>query len=471
MNMRPIMKVGMLGLFCTGVALGTAPAQAQSKEELLKLVQEQAKMLETMQRRVERLENMTQAATETANEARETADKSAKSGGEKWKWGPSPSVSSADGKFKAHVRGRIFVDYGHVKDSSTVGSQDRSASEFRTARLGIEGDAWKDVKYKFEVDFADNEVDIKDAYVQYKGFKPLKITVGQFKETASLEEQTSSRHISLMERASVTDAFSISRRLGVKLSASGDIWTFDAAALGGSDLSSNKDDEGYALTARAAVFPKIGNGGRVHLGASIRHRGFSNDIDGMSVRYRQRPHSHVSGVRYVNTGHLDGASSDTLFGIEAAGICGPFWVEGEWMWINTDIDSGYTSFYNGESSLKFSGGYIGAGWFLTGESRGYKGGKFYRPKVNNPVFEGGAGAWALTARYDYLDLVDASAGIWGGEQKSFIVGVNWYLSRHTMVKLNYAHAKIEDAFDNASYVDTNGENKVNSFTARVQVDW
>ena len=90
MNMRPIMKVGMLGLIIAGVALGTAPVQAQSKEDLLKLVQEQARMLEAMQRRVERLENMTQAATATANEAKETADKTAKSGGEKWKWGPSP---------------------------------------------------------------------------------------------------------------------------------------------------------------------------------------------------------------------------------------------------------------------------------------------------------------------------------------------------------------------------------------------
>ena len=80
------------------------------------------------------------------------------------------------------------------------------------------------------------------------------------------------------------------------------------------------------------------------------------------------------------------------------------------------------------------------------------------------------GAWALVARYDYLDLVDAGADIFGGKQKSWMIGVNWYLSRHTVVKLNYAHADISDSFDKAP-TRIDGSNSVNSFTARMQVDW
>ena len=470
MKMYPIARVGIFGLAALGLVAMTTPGHAQTKEELLQLVQEQAKAMEAMQRRMERLEKSVQDTATTANTAQKTAEKAAASGGEKYKWGPSPTIKSADGKFEAHVRGRLFVDYGKVKDSSSVGSQDRSATEFRTARLGIEGKAWKDVKYKFEVDFADNEVNIKDAYAEYSGLKPLKIRVGQFKETISLEEQTSSRHIALMERASITDAFGFARRLGVGVNAGGDIWSFQAGLYGGSVGNDNKDDEGFAVSARAVVFPKIGNEGQLHFGASIRHRGFSNDFDSMAKRYRQRPHAHVSGVRYVDTGTLMGLDSDTTFGVEAAGIFGPFWVESEWAWLTADIDSAYRVDFNGESSAKFHGGYIGAGWFITGESRGYKKGKFDRPKVNNPVFDGGMGAWALVARYDYLDLVDAGADIFGGKQKSWMIGVNWYLSRHTVVKLNYAHADISDSFDKAP-TRIDGSNSVNSFTARMQVDW
>ena len=194
----------------------------------------------------------------------------------------------------------------------------------------------------------------------------------------------------------------------------------------------------------------------------------------MAVRYRQRPHAHTSTFRYVDTGVLTGIKNDTVFGAELAGVFGPAWIESEWAWSKSKVADGYMDLYNGQSSLKFNGGYIGAGWFITGESRAYKGGKFGRPKVNNPVFDGGAGAWAITGRWDFIDLVDSSGGVYGGEQSSIIFGVNWYLNRHTVIKLNYANSKVKEAFGrplSSGLVDEDGKNTINSFTARVQVDW
>ena len=40
---------------------------------------------------------------------------------------------------------------------------------------------WYDVKYKFEVDFADDEVAIKDAYVAYAGLKPKDWGIGEIR--------------------------------------------------------------------------------------------------------------------------------------------------------------------------------------------------------------------------------------------------------------------------------------------------
>jgi phosphate-selective porin OprO and OprP len=77
----------------------------------------------------------------------------------------------------------------------------------RAARLGIEGTVWKDFGYRFEVDFADDGVEIKDAYIQYDGggVEPARyIRVGQYKTPNSLEELTSSRFITFMERAAIT---------------------------------------------------------------------------------------------------------------------------------------------------------------------------------------------------------------------------------------------------------------------------
>ena len=48
--------------------------------------------------------------------------------------------------------------------------------------------------------------------------------------------------------------------------------------------------------------------------------------------------------------------------------------------------------------------------YLTGETRGYKGGKLDRTKVLQPFDQGGWGAFQLNGRVDYLDLSDRVDG-------------------------------------------------------------
>ncbi len=451
-------------------------AQAQSNAELMRLIQ-------TLNAKVESLENQVQnaAATAAAADTKATeAQKTASSGGGdmKYKWAPSMTFKSADGRFEMHVRGRIMVDFGHVNDD--IGVQDRTATEFRRARLGIEGKAWKDVKYKFEIDFADNEVDIKDAYIQYRGWKPVKITIGQFKEFVSLDEQTSSRHIAVMERAGITDAFGFGRRIGIGFEGEWSGFGIQLGIHGGSDLSENEDNEGFAFSGRLFYNAKLGNdNGALHVGGSIRYRDLENDIDGADTRYRQRPFSHVSGTRYVSTGTIDYIKSDVFYGVELAAAIGPFWAASEFGWIQADVESGMEPMFNGESSFTNMGGYIDVGWFITGESRPLKGGDWGRPKVKNPLFEGGSGAIAIVFRADYLDLNDFSAGVNGGEQISYIFGINWYWNRHTRVMLNYARTEVDDGtcivtavcLWGDAEVGPDGKASIDAVTARFQVDW
>ena len=71
-----------------------------------------------------------------------------------------------------------------------------------------------DWKYKFEVDFAADEVAIKDAYLAYNwgnwaftAEEMSEIRVGNQYVYTSLEQITSSRFITFMERAAFTEAF------------------------------------------------------------------------------------------------------------------------------------------------------------------------------------------------------------------------------------------------------------------------
>ena len=71
------------------------------------------------------------------------------------KWRGAPELSSADGKFKMKVRGRLQADYNAIdQDEPITGEPDVSAATIRRARLGVESVVWGEVKYIVEVDFA-----------------------------------------------------------------------------------------------------------------------------------------------------------------------------------------------------------------------------------------------------------------------------------------------------------------------------
>jgi phosphate-selective porin OprO/OprP len=241
-------------------------------------------------------------------------------------WKGAPEISSADGNFKMKIRGRLLTDWATISDNS---DKVTDTTELRTARLGIEGVVMKDVKYKFEVDFAGNSTTIKDAYMQW-ALKPVSIIVGQHKVPVSLEEQTSGRYTTFMERSGITDAFGFSRNIGISANITQDDFTIKAGVFQGNS-GANADEEGPTYAVRGTYATKL-DGGMVHVGASAFKR--ENDDGDIYNRYRQRPHSHLSPTRYVNTDSFD-AKSDTFFGVELAGVMGPLSVQSEWGWMKS----------------------------------------------------------------------------------------------------------------------------------------
>src|SRR5690606_13326827 len=142
------------------------------------------------------------------------------------------------------------------------------------------------------------------------------------------------------------------------------------------------------------VFAPTMGSSQLHFGASAHYRDL-NDA-GSSVRYRQRPAVHSTDVRFIDTGAILAAQSETGYGLEAAGIFGPFHLAGEAYWQKVSRA--------GLSDPAFFGAYGEGGYFFTGEKRGYKGGKFDRVKVRKGLDAGGFGALGLNLRWDYLDL-------------------------------------------------------------------
>ncbi|HEX8225115.1 MAG TPA: porin [Allosphingosinicella sp.] len=365
--------------------------------------------------------------------------------------------------------GRLQYDAGWVESPSGVNDRGLGfGNEARRARIGAEGSIPGGFGYKIEVDFANNEVEITDAFLSYKASKPLSVTLGQHNNFQSMEELTSSRFISFLERAAFTDAFNFERRIGLSatwtkgdLIAQGGVFTDNIEDLADAQDAVGLGDENDAASVdgRLVYAPKVGRT-QLHLGASAHWRDNGDTAaSGPATRYRQRPFVHTSNTRFLATPNLR-VGAETNYGIEAALVRGPFHAVAEAHWLSADtLTPGL--------SPTFFGGYAEIGWFLTGESRGYKAGRWDRTKVRRPVGDGGAGALQINLRYDHLDLTDG--GIVGGRQRGYEASLVWIAQDHVRFLLNYGHLRYDDSAIAAAGGDR--DYGIDVFGARAQVDF
>jgi phosphate-selective porin OprO/OprP len=428
----------------------------------------------------------------------------------KVKWKGAPELSSSDGKFKFKVRGRLMADYDNIdQDFAITGRPDVSAVELRRARLGVEGVVWYDVKYKFEVDFADNEVAIKDAYVAYAGLKPKDWGIGEIRfgnqyVYNSLEEITSSRFITFLERPAYQEAFFLDRQIGAAILAGGEHWSFQTGIYGAPVAEVPdflQDQTAYSARLTLAPINREVNGVNqvLHFGVSGRHRDEAEDfrsptapatvLDDQPFRYRARGADLHLADRFVATPFV--GESDDLLNLEAAFVWGPFSMQGEYaqLWVDTPAILGTVD-------PEYDGWYVDASYWLTGETRNYEAdtGEFGRPKVKRPVLwgqgGGGWGAWQIAGRYDVINLSDKSNALVGfnsntasaivactlcGDQNTWLIGVNWWLNDYTRLALNVTQSKIEggnplNAFGVVG-ANRNDNAEITGVGVRAQVDW
>lgn len=334
-------------------------------------------------------------------------------------------AKSEDGDFSFQFGGRVMVDAGYYNEDAKKG--DESGTEFRRLRMFAKGTLYRDWGYKVQVDYSDDALAIKDAYIKYK---PWGVTIGNFKQPLSLEELTSSKYITFMER-SLPTVFATSHRIGVGVNKGGKNWSAAASIYGGNSDDSEDGQEGFGLGARLTFAPIAEKTRAIHLGASLAREEPLDDGD--DIRIRQRPEFHVTGQRIVDTGTISNIDNIQKVGLEAAGVFGPFSLQAEYLKASLSRETGF-------DDVDFDGSYVTASYFLTGESRPYsaKKGKFGRvkPKSKN-------GAWEVALRYSTLDLNDGA--VQGGEVDNMTLGLNWYVNPNVRIMANYIDVDAERA--------------------------
>lgn len=380
-------------------------------------------------------------------------------------WKGAPQVEDKKAGFSFKPKGFMQFDAGYVGTPGPERSGIISGLNYnnlgwntRARRLvfGAEGTLPGGFGYKAEFNFAQGSVDYEDIFLTYQPAEaPLQVTVGNFYPLSSLDTMTSSRLLSFLERASFTDAFGYNRRLGIALGMidPADRYTLTAGVWSQEISNASFNRTGWQASVRGTYSPTLGPA-RLHLGANFQHRVAQQDAQ--NVQYRARPFTQVTDQRFVDTG-LIAADGDDIAGIELGAIVKSFHfaAEAQKSWIRgyrpgrtfgPNNGAGGGLFYADDPS--FAGGYAELGYYLTGESRAYKGGRWDRTKVLKPFNDGGWGALQANVRIDYLDLRDrvgtggtlaAPNYINGGRQLGYELSLIWNPMDYLRFQAQYAH--------------------------------
>ncbi len=405
--------------------------------------------------------------------------------------GGKPTIQSADGRFSAAIhavmqldmadymqktpgstsvdfrRGATAADTSHARDLS-------SGSDFRRARLGLDGRVFGDFDYNVLLEFGgtgeEDAGHIQELWVQYSGLHPLYFRVGAFAPFIGLEDANSTNGMPFLERPAPSD---LARGLaGSDFREAAQI-TYDDARLflsgavtgrsvgivnaSGSGVAQPYDSQ-LGFVGRAAFIPFKGPDWLVHLGAHGSWVARPADAGGpdataATARYavdlRIQSELRVDATRLIDTGAIDASHASTA-GLEFAAQKQNFYLQSELE---------YLTIQRRVSTLadpKFFAWYVEGSWLLTGERRVYNTGNFAfdAPKIahNFSVKDGGWGAFELALRYSDADLnfhagsqnsAPVASAVRGGDETIFTTGLNWYLNPVVRFMFDYQFVRLD----------------------------
>jgi phosphate-selective porin OprO/OprP len=400
-------------------------------------------------------------------------------------WRDGPYFETADKAFKLGIRGRWHNHWGWVSgDDATLRSifndnapPNGESTEgddgviFRRARIGVQGTIWEVFDFVAEWEFASGSAVWREMWMGVTHLPLVQnFRVGHYKEPFSMEQLTSSRFITFVERSIIDGPVDDNLAYNVGFNVFGNLLEERVGYSAGvfrhtQDQGQDVGDGDYNYTGRLWFVPVYEHSGRcvVHVGgaASLRQPpgipGFATDG---AIRFRTRPY------RIEPDEFLDVAGSSTpllvedylVYNLEAAAVWGPLSVQAEYHHYNLDNARITGQPLTAARDIDYQGYYVFVSYFLTGENRAYSrsSGAFGRIKPHENFWavrtgeDGcggvccGKGAWEIAARYAVLDLNDGNLGSERGELRQHTIGINWYWNPNMKVQANYEWFKLEN---------------------------
>jgi phosphate-selective porin OprO/OprP len=452
-------------------ATDAGAAIGQNKAEVEKIVSDYLKAQEKAAK---------DAADKKAKEADAKGYEVGKDLNFKASWKDAPYFETGDKAFKVQLRGRwhnhwgwidgdeatlnsIFNDGGNPNGESDLGDD---GTIFRRSRIGVQGTIWEVFDFVAEWEFASGSAVWREMWMGVHELPYIgALRVGHYKEPFSIEQLTSSRFITFVERSIIDGPVddNLAYNSGFNIYGTCCEESVGYSLFAGrhtNDQGVDVGDGDYNYTGRVWLVPVWEHNGRcaVHLGAagSIRQPPGKLLFAGADrIRMRTRPY-RIEPDEFLDVGGSAGFALEdyTVWNVEAAAVFGPLSIQAEYHnWNFNNVVSGADRI-----DLNYNGFYVFASYFLTGEKRDYSrtSGSFGRikPYENFWVVKTGEdgcgpcccgkGAWEIAARYARLDLDDQEFGSERGILEQYTIGVNWYWNPNMKVQANFEWFKLED---------------------------
>jgi phosphate-selective porin OprO/OprP len=324
-------------------------------------------------------------------------------------------ISSRDDAFQLRLDGRLHLDSAQFEEDV---SPLADATKIRRARVRADfhfGDDWR---LRADRDVGGVVEGWKSLYLEYRGFRRTRLTLGNQLVPFSLDELTGSNDTMFMERA-LPNALSPGILTGLTYAKWRGGWSL-AGGVFGNDLSAQdrRQSTGRGVAMRVTAAPVREENRTVHFGAAFELR------QPNELRFRERPESYTTSTRLLDTGSIAGVDDTLTIGLESAAVLGAFQIQGEYLMAEVNRKDA--------SALSFDGWYLAASYVLDGQARSYsrRSGRFGAVEANRT-----RGAWELAARYSVLDLNDQELS--GGYEENTTLGLNWYAHSNFRLMLNY----------------------------------
>ena len=342
-------------------------------------------------------------------------------------------VQSADGENRLQIGLLAQFDGRFAPDDEAGDLTDTFA--LRRLRPTFRGTIGGRFDYRLTVETAGGTFGLLDAYVDTRFSPALRVRVGKAKSPISHERLLSAASILFLERA-FPSGVGPNRDVGVQVlgDVAGGRVSYIAGILNGSRDGSSSDtdsEDAKDLAGRLVVRPVDG--------LSLALAGSTGTVEGASALptyrttiFQQTFFSYAGAV-------ADGRRS--RYSPSVAYYSGPFGAVADYVHSEIEVTGGAARADVGHDAWQVS-----ASWVLTGEDA-TEGGVVPRANFGS----GDAwGAFQVAARYQAIEVdriaFDAGLAAPGANRKAegWTVGLNWYLNRHLLYKLNVERTVFDD---------------------------